>query len=348
MRKFDRNYNIFNLSMLDVMTGALGAVMVIMVVLLTQKIGTESESCQDLKSELMTTTSELVMTKDELIKTQDELKKEKPDRNTTFEKIVSVASQIRNNINEINTTLESIKKVKLDFTLSPQEKGVMAFKIPKSVVMVVDLSGSMASDRNEDHEDRISQVKAAIKMYIASMDQDYKIDIVFFPGFRENIDSDACKGFIIKPEIDPKCFSYERRDEAYDNDNLVCFKYGFFEGELKPLLTDDDKYYFYRKISCMKAYHDTPTKEAIEFVLSSKRYTAAEGIILFSDGEPDVLRKKILTLDQFLSNIRKMNNTDKKIFTVGIGQEFRNNSNTTAVKFLRELAAGNNGFFLGF
>jgi hypothetical protein len=72
----------------------------------------------------------------------------------------------------------------------------------------------------------------------------------------------------------------------------------------------------------MKAYHDTPTKEAIEFVLSSSRYTAAEGIILFSDGEPDVLRKKILTLEQFLSNIKKMNTTDKKIFTVGIGKEF--------------------------
>jgi hypothetical protein len=166
--------------MQEVMTGALGAVMVIMVVLLTQKISTEGESCQDLKSELMTTTSELIITKDELIKTQDELKKEKPDRNTTFEKIISVTSQIRNSLSEVNTTIDSIKKVKFDFDLSPQEKGVMAFKIPKSEVMVVDLSGSMASDRNEDQEDRLSQVKAAIKMYIASMDQDYKIDIVFF------------------------------------------------------------------------------------------------------------------------------------------------------------------------
>ena len=224
----------------------------------------------------------------------------------------------------------------------------MAFKIPKSVVMVVDLSGSMAPDNNDDREDRLSQVKAAIKMYIASMDQDYKIDIVYFPGFKENIDSDVCKNFVIKPETDKKCLSYERRDDAYDNESLACYKYGFLEGELKPLLRENDKYYFYQKISCMKPYHDTPTKQALEFILTSKRYTSAEGIILFSDGEPDVLKKKIMTLNQFLASIKKMNSTDKKIFTVGIGREFRNNTDTTAVKFLRDLAAQNNGFFLGF
>jgi len=348
MRKFNRDFNIFNLSMLDVMTGALGAIMAIMVVLLTQKIGVENESCQDLKSELMTTTSELVNTKDELVKTREELLKEKPDKNIVYEKIISVASLIKENLGKLDNTIESIKKVKIDFSASTDDKGVMAFKIPKSVVMLIDLSGSMSPENNEDREDRLSQVKAALKMYIASMDGDYKIDIVFFPGFKENIDNIICKNFIIRPETDRRCLSYERRDDAYDNESLACYKYGFLEGELKPLLRENDKYYFYQKISCMKPYHDTPTKQALEFVLTSKRYTSAEGIILFSDGEPDVLKKKIMTLNQFLASIKKMNSTDKKIFTVGIGKEFRDNSDTTAVKFLRDLAAQNNGFFLGF
>ena len=224
----------------------------------------------------------------------------------------------------------------------------MVFKIPKSVVMLVDLSGSMAPGNNDDKEDRLSQVKAAIKMYIASMDQDYRIDIVFFPAFKENIDSEACKDFVIKPETDSKCLAYSRRDDAYDNESISYYKYGYFEGELKPLLSDNDKYYFYQKVSCMKGYHDTPTKEALEFVLTSKRYDSAEGIILFSDGEPDVLKKKIMSLDQLLSSIKKMNSTDKKIFTVGIGREFREKGNTRAVKFLSGLAEQNNGFYLGF
>lgn len=348
MKRINRDMNIFNLSMLDVMTGALGAVMVIVIVLLTQKIGIENESCQDLKSELMTTTSELVNTKEELIKARSDLQKQKPDKNTAYEKFVNVASILRQNISDINNVISSIKDVKIDLSTSQNEKGVMVFQIPKSVVMVVDLSGSMAPANNDDHEDRLSQVKAAIKMYIASMDQDYKIDIVFFPAFKENIDSETCKGFEIKPEPDSKCLAYSRRDDAYDNEAISCYKYGFFEGELKPLLSDNDRYYFYQKVSCMKAYHDTPTKQALEFVLTSKRYAAAEGIILFSDGEPDVLKKKIMNLDQFLASIKKLNSTDKKIFTVGIGREFRDKSNTTAVKFLTELAAQNNGFYLGF
>ncbi len=348
MKKFNREMNIFNLSMLDVMTGALGAVMVIMIVLLTQKIGVENESCQDLKSELMTMTAELIDTKEELIKTRDKLKDQKPDKNIAYKKITYVASLLRQNIRAINSTIDSIKNVKFDLSTSQNEKGVMVFKIPKSVVMLVDLSGSMAPDKNDDHEDRLSQVKAAIKMYIASMDQEYKIDIVFFPAFKENIDSETCKNFVIKPEINSKCLSYPRRDDAYDNESIGCYKYGFFEGELKPLLSDNDKYYFYQKVSCMRGYHDTPTKEALEFVLTSKRYASAEGIILFSDGEPDVLKKKIMTLNQLLSGIKKLNSTDKKIFTVGIGREFRDKANTRAVKFLSGLAAQNNGFFLGF
>ncbi len=348
MRKFNRDFNIFNLSMLDVMTGALGAVLVIMVVLLSQKIGVESESCQDIKSELMVTTSELISIKEELIKTREELQRQKPDKNTAYEKIVSITSLIKQNITSLSSTVETIKQIKINFTSMPGEKGVMAFKIPKSVVMLVDLSGSMSADNNDDHEDRLSQVKAAIKMYIASMDQEYKIDIVFFPGFKENIDSNICKNFTIKPEADKACLSYERRDDAYDNESLACYKYGFMEGELKQLVSENDKYYFYQKVSCMKPYHDTPTKQALEFVFTSKRYTTAEGIILFSDGEPDVLKKKIMTLNQFLASIKKMNSTDKKIFTVGIGKEFRNNSDTIAVKFLRGLAEQNDGFFLGF
>jgi hypothetical protein len=348
MRRIDRNFNIFNLSMLDVMTGALGAVMAIMVVLLTQKIGVENESCQDLKSELMTTTSELINTRDELVKTREELQSGERDKVSAYDKIVSVATLIRQNISDINTTIESIKKVKIDFSASPEDKGVMAFKIPKNVVMLVDLSGSMAPDKNDDKEDRLSQVKAAIKMYIASMDQEYKIDIVFFPAFKENVDSAVCGDFKVKPDPDQACFKYGRRDDAYDNESLSCYKYGFFEGNLKPLLSENDKYYFYQKVSCLKPYHDTPTKQALEFVLTSNRYASAEGVILFSDGEPDVLRKKMLTLDQFLVNIKRMNGSGKKIFTVGIGSEFRNKADTTAVKFLRDLAAQNNGFFLGF
>ena len=48
MKRHNRDISIFNLSMLDVMTGALGAVMIVMIVLLTQKIGVESRFLEHL------------------------------------------------------------------------------------------------------------------------------------------------------------------------------------------------------------------------------------------------------------------------------------------------------------
>ena len=44
MKRPSREINSFNISMLDTISGALGAVMILMLILLTQKIGVESSS----------------------------------------------------------------------------------------------------------------------------------------------------------------------------------------------------------------------------------------------------------------------------------------------------------------
>ncbi len=43
-----------------------------------------------------------------------------------------------------------------------------------------------------------------------------------------------------------------------------------------------------------------------------------------------------------------MNRSDKKIFTVGVGTEFRKQEDSEAVDFLKELAVQNRGFYIGF
>jgi hypothetical protein len=43
-----------------------------------------------------------------------------------------------------------------------------------------------------------------------------------------------------------------------------------------------------------------------------------------------------------------MNKSEKKIFTVGVGTEFRNQEDSEAVDFLKQLAAQNKGFYIGF
>ncbi|MBN2038608.1 MAG: VWA domain-containing protein [Spirochaetes bacterium] len=350
MRRPNRDFNIFNISMLDVMTGALGAVMIIMIVLLTQKIGEESMSCQDIKEELTATTEKLIESNNELKKTKEELQKKTAADKETADKVFNITGIIDATADKVKLTIDKISDLKKElFQSTPQaDEDVMAFRIPKKIVMIIDLSGSMAPENNKYNEDRLSQVKAALKMFIAGMDREYYIDIVFFPAFEENINRKIFPDFKIKPEISAECKAYDMRDEAYDNQALTCYKYGYFEGNLKRVLSEEDKYEFYKKIACLKAYHDTPTKAALDFVLTDNRYKDAQGVILFSDGQPDSIRKKQSTKDELLEYIKEKNSSGKKIFTVGIGAEFRNQEDTLAVDFLKKLAARNNGFYIGF
>lgn len=330
-----------------VFTKAFGAILVIMIVLLTQKIGEESMSCLDIKEELITTSEQLTKTTEELARTREELKKKTADTPSLTDKVFSITKIMDATTDKFQQTINKISEINKKLFGAP-EKETVGFNIPKKIVMLIDLSGSMAAGNNKYKEDRLSQVKAALKMFIAGMDQDYYIDIVYYPAFPENIDRKVYPDFIIKPGLNERCKGFEMRDEAYDNRDLNCYKYGYFEGGLKRVLSEEDKYNFYQKIACLKAYHDTPTKEALEFVLTDERYKAAQGVILFSDGQPDVISKKIMTKDDLLRYIKNRNKSNKKIFTVGIGTEFRNREDTVAVDFSKKLATENQGFYIGF
>ena len=60
------------------------------------------------------------------------------------------------------------------------------------------------------------------------------------------------------------------------------------------------------------------------------------------------IRKKQSTVEELLKYIKEKNTSNKKIFTVGVGTEFRNQEDSVAVDFLKELAAQNKGFYIGF
>ena len=179
---------------------------------------------------------------------------------------------------------------------------LIAFKIPHKIVMVIDLSGSMAAENNKYKEDRLSQVKAALKMFIAAMDERYWIDIVFFPAFSENINKEIYPGFVMKPGPE-RCRGYELRDEAYDNPALTCYKYGYFEGKLVNVFLKTRNRTFTKR-SPASSRIMTPRLRPLKFVLTGDTYKDAAGIILFSDGQPDSIKKKTLTKDALLKKIK--------------------------------------------
>ncbi len=365
MRRQSKEVTIFNLSMLDVMTGALGAVMIIMVVLLTQKMSMEEElspqkltlNAKDLTKEANKLTQEankLAKEKNQqtqlvkdLTKKADKLAKLAIDLTKKASKLTKdevLIKELREKLQAKAKELrEREKKVERLEKLDKKSKGIttkVGFEIPKKVALVVDLSGSMID--NKDKENRMDQVRAGLKMMIATMNNEYKIDIVFFPAFANLKKTKECQALYHIPE---KCKKdYTDIVQAYKKDP-ECYKYSSFNGKLISLKDDSVRYDFYKKMSCLEANYFTPTIPTLKYVF--KTYPDIDGVILYSDGTPDAM-KKGKSVDDLLAEIKRVNIGGKRIFTVGVGKEFREEKNTDAVNFLKKLAEENDGHYVGF
>lgn len=161
-----REINIFSISFLDLLSGALGAVIILFVAI---------PKAKDIEPKKPAPPSQDVA----LIAKNQALKGELKELRA---KVVELEKKVENTIAEKKKEVEKLT-VKKD--AKPQEvasaKGALdvdvGFKFKgKNIVFLIDVSGSMVTGG------RIGQVKAGLKMLITSMSKDYKIDVVHFPG----------------------------------------------------------------------------------------------------------------------------------------------------------------------
>lgn len=182
----------------------------------------------------------------------------------------------------------------------------------KNVVFVVDLSGSM---KEAPETDKLDQVKAGLKMMVATMDDNYKIDVVTFPKSKTEF-------------------------------------YGYKYGKLTTV-TESVKYDVYRYLSGLRAFGCTPTRQVMDYVLTTPAYKGAGTVILLSDGAPTMPPNPnecdTDDIPNVLSEIKTKNAGSRVINCIGVGADFRNeNMGNPAVKFMNDLAKQNAGFYIGF
>jgi len=167
-----------NIALLDILTGALGAVIILFVSV--PKKGVEEKQISSAEVEIIE-------------KENTKLHSKIRSKNQEIEDLRKIVIELEGE-NELLTKrgekerLENEGKRSLSSQESPQEnskadsfrgKGLpvdVGFKFKgKQLVFIIDVSGSML------RENRLGQVKAGIKMLITSLPKDYEVDIIFFP-----------------------------------------------------------------------------------------------------------------------------------------------------------------------
>ena len=288
MRRQRKSIDVFNISFLDLLSGALGAVIILFIVVpknekpVAQKPPQKQEVCVD-NSQALDQCQKIVAQQQELIKELNQKLKEsiKPKKEDSVEKITK----------------------KQDDTSNTNDVG-FNFK-GKNVAFVIDVSGSMATD------DRIGEVKAGLKMLIASMGKDYKVDIIYYPG--------------------PNRSSYYTL-------------WGVLQS-LHNLKVKEEVYGFLTRLT---PNGTTPTRAALMYTLD--QYSDLSDIVLLSDGSPTKSGATASpdNIDDIVKQVTTKNRLRKvQINAIGVGaKNFSKSSNL--YKFLRNLTKSNNGFFYGF
>lgn len=277
MRK-RRQIELFSISFLDLLSGALGAVIILYVAIPKNKPVEPPK--EDIVKEMLK--KDLLTSKERISELQEKL--------AASEKKIAEVS-----VPAVTKAPESVTGG-LDADIGFKFKG-------KNIVFIIDTSYSMID------EDRMSQVKAGLKMLLTSLPGSFQIDIVQFP-LGERAPFRSMWGAL-------KSFQGMNRHDSFD-----------FIYSLKPS-------------------GGTPTRDTLLFVL--KNYENLSDIVLLTDGAPTYHNSnKKDDIYEILKLVRENNPGKIQINTIGVGSNFLNDKSSEQYKFLNLLSQEHNGFYVGF
>lgn len=277
MRK-RRQIELFSISFLDLLSGALGAVIILYVAIpKNQPVEAPKE---DIVKEML---------KKDLASTRETVEELKAKLKESQDKLAAVPVPVV-------TKSEDPVPGGLDADIGFKFKG-------KNIVFIIDTSYSMVE------EDRMSQVKAGLKMLLTSLPGSFKVDVVQFP-LGERAPFRSMWGTL-------KDFQGMNRHDTFD-----------FIYSLRPA-------------------GGTPTRDTLLFVLQN--YENISDIVLLTDGAPSYHNSnKKDDIYEILKLVRENNPTKIQINTIGVGSTFLKDKTSEQYKFLSLLSQEHNGFYVGF
>lgn len=170
-----REINVFNISFLDLLSGALGAVIILYVAVPKGKLLEPPPAPPSIDK-----TEELKAAKDIIAKLEAEVEQLKP-RADKMSVLASENDKLKAALQKVTEQAKKIQAKSSTAKVAGEGGFENGFDFKgKNLIFAIDVSGSMS------HENRIDEVRAGLKMFITSLSSEYKIDILFFPDAKKN------------------------------------------------------------------------------------------------------------------------------------------------------------------
>lgn len=166
-----------NIALLDILTGALGAVIILYVA-----VPKGQKAVQEVANVAVKNDKEIESRYEELKAVSAKIAEKLIQEQKENEKLSIKARASQDEIASLKDEIQKLKSVKAAVEEDKDYRGKglpvdVGFKFKgKKIVFLIDVSGSM------NREDRIGQVKAGLKMLVTSMPKEYELDVVQFPG----------------------------------------------------------------------------------------------------------------------------------------------------------------------
>lgn len=292
-----KEINIFNISFLDLLSGALGAVIILFIAVPKNKAPESSDKV----TEAVCTMDKKLLNQclDELDIKKQNIQEGQKSKEELEKKVIALSKDNKRMKEELDQS-----SPKSQNSSSESANADVGFKFKgKTIVFLIDVSGSMVGEK-------IGQVKAGLKMLIASMGNEFSVDIVYFPH---------------TPTQD----------------------YYSLWGLTQPLATMTVKEEVYDFLVKLRPRGNTPTRSALLYALAN--YPSATDIVLLSDGLPTIQgTQQIDNYEDLIKDIKWHNGRNVQINTIGVGAISFNGHSSNLYKFLKSLSETSNGFFHGF
>ena len=354
-----KEINIFSISILDILSGALGAIIILYIILPRFNADT-LEQVKELES-LNATVVQVEQLEYMIDQLKNSVEKE------LFEKIEAQIKELKETVESLKKEIKTLQSdlVKAEKKIKEQED-----KIAKVEKEIDDAKKEITKLKKQNDELK------AYKIWMQNCGFDLndvcpsKVDIGFkFQGKNvlfiidesgsmaatNNPNKEDRIGFVksgikmLITTMGPE-FKFDVIKFPYCT-TKNCDDYVSNWGVLKSA-TKFNKNNQYSFIKNLRAEGGTPTRKVLRFALSN--YPSLSDIVILSDGEPNYWSSNTNEWlpddsDDILKEIKKLNRNNVRINAIGVGADFFDDPNSIKVQFMKQLTYQNGrGFFVDF